>query len=60
MIEYLKGKLTRALKILQILTTWRWLKRQMLMKPSLHKPRLPTKCKLILKKNERREHIKRQ
>ena len=60
MIEDMESELTEALKKVQIMTIWRWLKRKMLMKPSLQKPRLATIWKLILKKNERHKHINRQ
>ena len=54
------AELTGSLKKNQILTIWRWLKRKMLMNPSLQKPRLEKKCKLILQKNEKHKHLKRQ
>ena len=39
-IEDMETELTKAQKKHQILTIWRWLKMQTLMKPSLQKPRL--------------------
>ena len=60
MIEDMEAGLTEGQKKLQIMTNRRWLKRKMLMKLSLHKPNLATIWKLILKKNERHDHIKRQ
>ena len=60
MIEYLEPELTEHLKTLQIMTIRRGQKRQMLMKPSLQKPRLSMICKLILKINKRLKLMKRQ
>ena len=50
-IEDMESELTEAPKNIQILTIRWWLKRQMLMKPSLQKPRPATRRKLILKSN---------
>ena len=52
-IEDMKAELTEAQKKLKILKIRRWLKRQMLLKPSLHNPRLSTIWQLVWKKNER-------
>ena len=60
MIEDLEAELTGAPKKLQTVTIWRWLKRQMLMKPSLQKPRLEMGWKLILNINKILKLIKRQ
>ena len=42
MIVDMKAELTESPNKLQMLTIWWWLKRQMLMKPSLQKPSLAT------------------
>ena len=60
MIGDMESELTEAPKRLQILRIWRWLKRQMLMKPSLHNPRLEIIWKLILRMKKIHKNIKRQ
>ena len=56
----MEAELIEAQKELQILKISQWLKRKILMKPSLHKTMLATIWNLILKNNERHKHIKRQ
>ena len=50
-IEDMEAELNGALEKLQILKIWRWMKRQMFMKPSLQNPRLAAIWTLILNKN---------
>ena len=59
-IKDMKSELIESTKKLQIMKIRRWLKRQILIKPSLQKPRLSTICILILKINKIHTHIKRQ
>ena len=57
-IEDMESELTEAFQKLQKLTIQRWLKRKMLTKPSLQKPRLTEIRKFILNKNKIHRNIK--